>query len=440
VTSEEAAQAQTFDCLSLIRGLCDAPSLSSMRARRTSLEPNDASGRITAMSLQARRGAGAIVLAGALSALGVRPTPAAAPASRVALVRLPTGAIQPQLAVDSKGLAHVIYYRGETAHGRLFHATLDRTGTWSEPMPVNHAANALATGAVRGAHLAIGRHDRVHVAWARSDMPPYPASHAGAPLLYTRLSDAGTAFERERQVTTFTTGVDGGAIAADGSGRVYIVWHGLAPEGPADEDHRRVWMARSTDDGRTFARETSPYDTRVGTCGCCGTAALADRSGDVYVLFRSAANLVHRDARLLVSRDAGTSFSERRLQAWDIGACPMSAFALADAPDAVLAAWETGGQVQWARVDRRTNDVSAIVAAPREATDRKYPAVAENAAGETLFAWVEGASWNKGGALAWQMYDREGHATSEHGSAPGVPAFSFAAVLTRPDGSFAIVY
>jgi hypothetical protein len=387
-----------------------------------------------------RRIVGAIVLAASLSAYGASRTPAAARAARVTLIRLPAGAVQPQLAVDSKGIVHVVYYHGDLAHGRIFHATLDRAGTWSAPMPVNHAANALGTGAVRGAHLAIGRNDRVHVAWARSDVPPYPQSHAGAPILYTRLNDAGTAFEPERQVTTFTIGVDGGAVAADRDGRVYVAWHGLAPDGPADEDHRRVWMARSSDEGRTFARETSPYDARVGTCGCCGTAALADRSGGVYVLFRSAVDLVHRDARLLVSRDGGASFRDRRLQAWDIGACPMSTFALADTPRDVLAAWETGGQVQWARVDRRTGDVSAMVTAPGDATNRKYPAVAENASGETLFAWVEGASWNKGGTLAWQVYDRGGRSTGERGSAPGVPAFSFPAALARPDGGFAIVY
>jgi hypothetical protein len=391
------------------------------------------------MSFQPGRHIGAaIVLAAVLSASGVSRAPA--PAPPVALVRLPAGAIQPQLAVDSRDVVHVIYYRGEAAHGRLFHATLDRAGRWSPPMPVNHAPNALGAGAVRGAHLAIGRHDRVHVAWARSDVPPYPQSHAGAPLLYTRLNDAGTAFEPERQVTRFTIGVDGGAVAADRAGHVYVVWHGLAPDGPADEDHRRVWMARSTDDGRTFARETAPYDTSMGTCGCCGTAAVADRGGAVYVLFRSAVDMVHRDARLLVSRDAGTSFSDRPLQRWDIGACPMSTFALADTAGGVLAAWETGGQVQWARVDRKTGDISAIVTAPGEATNRKYPAVAENASGDTLFAWVEVASRNKGGALAWQMYDRSGRPTGKAGSAPGVPAFSFPAVFARSDGGFAIVY
>jgi hypothetical protein len=393
------------------------------------------------MSLRARRRVtGALVLAAALAAYGASRLPAAAAASRVDLVHLPAGAIQPQLAVDSKGVVHVVYSRGDPAHGRLFHATLDRRDAWSAPMPVNHAANALGAGAVRGAHVAIGRHDRVHVAWARSDLPPYPQSRAGAPLLYTRLNDAGTAFEPERQVTTFTIGVDGGAVAADRDGHVYVVWHGLAPDGPGDEDHRRVWMARSTDDGRTFARETAPYDTGVGTCGCCGSAALADRRGNVYVLFRSAVDLVHRDARLLVSRDAGASFSDRRLQSWDIGACPMSTFALADTAEDVLAAWETGGQVQWARVDGSTGDVSAMVTAPGDATNRKYPAVAGNAAGETLFAWVEVAGRNKGGSLAWQVYDRAGRPTGERGSASGVPASSFPAVVARADGSFAVVY
>jgi hypothetical protein len=45
----------------------------------------------------------------------------------------------------------------------------------------------------------------------------------GSPMLYSRLNDAHTAFEPERNVMTRTFGLDGGGtIAADPVGNVYI--------------------------------------------------------------------------------------------------------------------------------------------------------------------------------------------------------------------------
>jgi hypothetical protein len=48
--------------------------------------------------------------------------------------------------------------------------------------------------------------------------------------------------------------------------------------------------------------------------------------------------------------------------------------------------------------------------------------------------------WKKGGILAWQIYDKDGRATQEHGKADGVPVWSLVAVFARPDGGFTIVY
>jgi hypothetical protein len=118
----------------------------------------------------------------------------------------------------------------------------------------------------------------------------------------------------------------------------------------------------------------------------------------------------------------------------------MSSYALAEAGAGVLAAWETDGQVYWARLDPATGKMSAPVAAPGEARDRKHPVVAGNARGETILAWTVGMGWNRGGGVAWQVYDRDGKPTAEKGRADGVPTWSLVAAFARADGSFAVIY
>ena len=56
------------------------------------------------------------------------------------------------------------------------------------------------------------------------------------------------------------------------------------------EDHRKVWLARSQDDGATFAEAASVRDTPTGACSCCQTPPGA-RCGGLALLYRSATNL-----------------------------------------------------------------------------------------------------------------------------------------------------
>ena len=76
----------------------------------------------------------------------------------------------------------------------------------------------------------------------------------------------------------------------------------------------------------------------------------------------------------------------------------------------------------------------------RAPSARKHPAVAVNSKGETLLVWTEGMGWNKGGSVAWQVFDKAGQPTAEHGRSTGVPVWSLVAAFTRPDGRFVIVY
>jgi hypothetical protein len=168
--------------------------------------------------------------------------------------------------------------------------------------------------------------------------------------------------------------------------------------------------------------------------------AFADQKGVLYVLYRSASEDVHRDMYLLVSGDKGSSFRGVKLHPWEVGACPMSSMAFTESGEGTVAAWETDGQVHCARIDPSTGRPSPPLAAPGDAKGRKHPAVAANGAGEMILVWTEGMGWDRGGSLAWQVFDKAGKPTESRGQARGVPTWSLVSVFARPDGGFTILY
>ena len=223
-------------------------------------------------------------------------TPRAARRIPVSLIRVPNGGIQPE-AVAKDGVLHLLYFSGDPKAGDLFYVKSADFGlTWSAAIKVNSVAgSALAIGTIRGGKLAVGRNGRVHVAWngssvVEADGPMNPESKKrGAPMLYTHLNDAGSAFEPERNLMTRTFGLDGGGtVAADQVGNVYVSWHGKAPDAAQGEAGRQVWVAVSRVDGRTFAAEAPAWSEASGACGCCGLAMFADSQGVVRALYRSA--------------------------------------------------------------------------------------------------------------------------------------------------------
>lgn len=361
---------------------------------------------------------------------------------KVTLARVPDEGIQPQVAVDAMGVVHMIYFKGDPGQGDLYYVrSRDGGATFSAPLAVNSGrGSAVAVGNIRGGHLAIGKNGRVHVAWngSHQEGPASPFGHE--PMLYARLNDAGTAFEPQRNLIRSAYGLDGGgALAADGAGNVYVLWHAPEP-GKEGEGNRRVWIARSRDDGKTFEAERPAYDKPTGACGCCGLNAFVDRKGTLYALYRSATETVHRDIYLLVSRDKGQTFQGEDISKWNVGACVMSSESFAESPAGVLAAWETEKQAYFGRIDPASGKMAPPVAAPGAGENRKFPAVAGNRQGETMFAWTEGMGWKKGGVLEWQVYDKTGKPTTERGKMNGVPVWSLIAVFARPDGGFTIMY
>lgn len=119
----------------------------------------------------------------------------------------------------------------------------------------------------------------------------------------------------------------------------------------------------------------------------------------------------------------------------------MSSEALVEGPNGVLAGWETQGQVKFARVEPGAAKLSAPVAAPGTGRNRKHPVLAVNVKGETLLAWTEGTGWNRGGALAWQLFDSTGRPLPEKGRIEGgIPMWGLAATVAKPNGGFLLIH
>lgn len=119
----------------------------------------------------------------------------------------------------------------------------------------------------------------------------------------------------------------------------------------------------------------------------------------------------------------------------------MSSASFAESAGGVLAAWETDGQVYYARIDPDTGNPSLPIPAPGDGRGRKHPTVAGSTQGETILVWAEGTGWQKGGSLAWQVFDRSGRPTAKRGRVEGgVPIWGLATAFARPDGGFTIVY
>ena len=378
------------------------------------------------------------------------PTPAGRPTnfpdnlrgrSKVKVIRVPGGGIQPQVVVDRDGVVHMVFLKGPDDASDIYYVRKGpRDSGFSKPIRVNSVpGSAMAVGSVRGAQIAVGRGGRVHVAWLGSNQAAPRGPGNKTPMLYARLTDEGSAFESQKNIMTFAVGLDGGgSVAADNLGHVYVVWHGNPNEN--GEANRRVWVARSSDDGKTFEREAPVNKEPTGACGCCGLRAFSDDRGTLYILYRGAREQIHRDIYLLTSTDHGKSFKERMVSPWELNACPMSTEYISQSGENGLIAWQTEEQVYFAKVTHGNHDLSREIAAPGEARDRKHPAVAGNSRGEVLLAWTEGTGWKRGGSIAWQVFDSAGKPTDVRGTASGLPMWDVVAAYADPRGGFTVIY
>ncbi|HZJ14932.1 MAG TPA: hypothetical protein VFD27_07780, partial [Chthoniobacteraceae bacterium] len=202
-----------------------------------------------------------------------------------------------------------------------------------------------------------------------------------------------------------------------------------------DETARKVFVVKSSDNGKTFAPPTVANAESLGVCACCSLKGLAVPNGDVVALYRAARAKAQRDMTLLVSKDGGRTFQADTLHAWNTSTCPMSSAAMLPLSQGLRIAWETRGKIF------STKYGSGWVPAPVEISgeNAKHPAMAANGRGETLIAWAVGTGWKRGGSVAWTIIDSAGKASDERGTNDELATWSFPAAYAEANGDFVIV-
>lgn len=319
------------------------------------------------------------------------------------------GLLQPQVAVGTDGSVQVVGVTPDDGGSDVVYCRRGADGTFSALRTVNdQPKSATCIGTIRGARLALGRGGIPHVAWNGRD---------GKAFWYSR------DFAPARNLLATGDGVDGGgAVAADGAGRVAIVFHHQA--GAAKDEGRQVASVTSDDDGVTLSAARPMTLPAVGVCGCCSLAADLDGTGRIELLFRNAAK---------GSRDlwfVGGDGRSRVLGPWTVQSCPMSSAAIVHHGTATYFAWEQQGQVWWCQAGRTA--VSAGLG--------KYPALAVDAAGTVIIAWAAGTGWSRGGDVRWQAYGADGATIGPAGTQTGLPAWGAPAVVADAPGRFTVLW
>jgi hypothetical protein len=138
-------------------------------------------------------------------------------------------------------------------------------------------------------------------------------------------------------------------------GRIYVSWlderNVVAPkpstkaEGHHMESNRELFIADSTDGGRTFSRNRK---IAADACPCCKTALAGAKDGTVYLSWRHVLPGNYRHIAVAASSDAGATFSKPVIVSddkWVLHGCPVSGPSLSVADNGTLKVlWYAAGE------------------------------------------------------------------------------------------------
>jgi hypothetical protein len=111
------------------------------------------------------------------------------------------------------------------------------------------------------------------------------------------------------------------------------------------ESNREVFIASSTDNGRTFSANKR---VAAEACPCCKTALAVGPDNRVYVSWRQVLPGNFRHIAVTSSQDQGNTFAEPKIVSddqWMLAGCPVSGPAMAVSSDGILKVlWYSAGK------------------------------------------------------------------------------------------------
>ena len=333
-------------------------------------------------------------------------------AERVRVVTVPSGGIVPDAEVDRRGVIHLAYF----SNGDVWYTTSSDNGrSFRDPIRVNTEAGFAYGGGYRGPDLAVGKDERIHVVWYNAAyQQKRPKDDWG--VMYSRLSEGRDSFEPARNLNQKPS--DNYSLAADDKGNVAVIW---MAEG--------VYASISKDGGDSFS---AAMDLETDPCECCGSRTMFTTDETLCVLYRDKAEN-DRDTYLALLANNARQFEHTKVSqtAWYIDSCPMTGSFLSPTSDGMIAAWETKGEVFFARLEKGGQMTSAGEVCASD--NGRYPAVLTAPDGLTVVAWKNATN------LEWQLFDTQNKPLERRGSESGSFLDRPAGVATK-DGVFLLFH
>jgi BNR repeat protein len=226
--------------------------------------------------------------------------------------------------------------------------------TPAAPVRVNSEAGTATAWRGDQPSVAVGKNGNVYVVWTtrvESD------GKKGTDLYLSTSSDMGQTFGKPVKINDDKGPIDHGmhSLGVADDGRIYVSWlderNVAAPqpstkaEGHHMESNRELYIADSTDGGRTFSK-----NRKIGSeaCPCCKTALAVAADGTVYVGWRHVLPGNYRHIAVTTSSDAGATFSKPVIVSddkWVLHGCPVSGPSLSVAENGTLKVlWYAAGE------------------------------------------------------------------------------------------------
>ena len=334
-------------------------------------------------------------------------------ASKVRVVATPGDGAVPDAETDGKGAVHLAYVFGED----VFYAkSTDSGNSFSKPIRVNsEPGTAHPANMFRGPDVAISKGDRLHVIWyVNAYQRKLPQDQWG--VFYSHIDPGQESFVPSINLNHKPS--DNYSLAADSKGNVAVIWMA-----------GKLFVNASTNNGETFA--AAELVQNADPCECCASRASFSNKGALLIDYRDKASNI-RDMFLLARIAGASSFSKEKISGtpWEVTGCPMTGTFLSRGRNDELVAWETKGQISYARIDSATGQLKTkeIKVAERG----KWPIVLGGADGSVL------VSWKNDSRLHWQFFDANDKPFGKS-DAKQSPNFSRHAGVANTDGTFLLI-
>lgn len=215
--------------------------------------------------------------------------------------KVAAGGINPSMRVDSAGIIYLAY---QNSGDIFFRKSTDGGATFSSRVKANDDTIP-QIGQERPA-IAVNNKGQIFIAWRDQRMAPgQPHTTIFAAASY----DTGRSFTPNVQVNE-STSVGSLDVAADDSGRVYVLYDGSLAG---------IIVARSTDSGQSFGYHTLATDLPVGSAFAVGPSTAIFQEGFVGVAWQDY-RFNQYTLRFSASQDYGQTFSPSVVIDRDAGA------------------------------------------------------------------------------------------------------------------------